>query len=143
MSKSHKTHKIRLQKFKQKQQNLQRMSEILALPENPIAEQYPVWNSQDTIEMKGIEFEAIYALLNVFRNAVIAGETILQRNLQNGKIKYVFKDKEGKDVPQDVVEKYQADINKFIAAQQAAQEQKGVPNLNAIVGANGEPIKAE
>jgi len=150
-SKTNKSHKERVKNFKQNIKNQRKMSEV-NIPESPIAQQYPVWNSKDSIEMNGLEFEAIYNFLNLFRNAVMAGESILQKNLENGKIHFTYKDKDGKDVPEDVVKDYQAQIQKYFAAQQqlkvssdqpiTAEEQKDLPKIDALVDANGKEIKS-
>lgn len=140
-AKTNKSHKLRTNNFKIKQ-SLKRMSEQIKFPESPIEQQFPVWSSKADIKMSGLEFEAIYNFLQVFRNPVMAAETILQTNIKNGTIKYAYKDKEGKDVPVEEVEKYQKAVEKFFAEQQAAQSQEGIPNLNTIVGPDGEPLKA-
>lgn len=141
-SKTNQSHKERVNNFKLKQK-VQRMSEQIEFPESPVAQQYPVWSSKAAIEMSGLEFEAIYNYMATQRNAVMAAESILQKNLQNGTIKYVYKDKEGKEVPDEEVAKYQAAISKFYEDQQKAQDQKGVPNLNSIVGPDGKPATSE
>jgi len=148
-SKTNKSHAERVKKFKEQIKTQRKMSEV-KIPESPIAQQYPVWNSKDSIEMNGLEFEAIYNFLNLFRNAVMAGESILQKNLENGKVHFTYKDKDGKDVPEDVVKEYQEQIQKYFAAQQqiktnqpiTAEEQKDLPKLDALVDENGKEIKS-
>lgn len=146
-SKSSKSHKERVEKFKNQIKTKRKMTD-LKIPESPIAQQYPVWNSKESIEMNGLEFEAIYNFLNLFRNAVMAGESILQKNLETGKVKFTYKDKDGKDVPDDVVKAYQSEIQRFFLAQQqeqanqaiTAEEQKDLPKLDALVDATGKEL---
>lgn len=150
-AKRDKSRKKNLTNFK----NAHKTKKMSNLPKNPIANQYPVWASGETIEMNGLEFEAIYNLLNVFRQGVMAGESILQKNIQNGKIKWKFEDKDGKELPKDQVDAYQKEISAFFQAQQAAQqtkpvdvnapitaeEQKDLPKIDALVDSNGNELK--
>ena len=46
------------------------------------------------------------------------------------------------DVPSEEVAKYQAAVQKFFNEQAPKNDQKGVPNINDIVGLDGEPIKS-
>lgn len=152
-SKTNKSHKVRVTNFKNAHKS-KKMNEQ-NLPKNPIANQFPIWSAQENIEMNGLEFEAIYNFLNLFRQAVMAGESILQKNIQTGKIKWKFEDAEGKELPKDVVEAYQKEIASFFQAQQSAQkakpvdtnspitadEQKDLPKIDSLVDQNGNTLK--
>lgn len=142
--------KVNQFKNQQKLKN-KRMSEkkSIEIPQSPVAEQYPVWNSKEIIEVSGLEWEAIYGFLNMFSNAVMAGQAVLNRNMQSGKIKWVYKDAEGNDVAQEEVEKYQAKIQEYFQSQtekaKAApveDSQQGVPFIDALVDENGKELKS-
>lgn len=125
-------------------------------PKNPIANQYPMWQAQDTIEMNGLEFEALNKFINIFREAVMANESIVQKNTQSGKITWKFEGADGKELPKEVIENYQKEIQAFFLAQQKAQqvasvkpneaitaeEQKVLPRIDALVDTNGQELKS-
>ncbi len=58
------------------------------MPKSPIAKQYPIWNSDAKIEMSGMEFEAIHNILNAFKQAVMASESVMDKNIKNGNIQW-------------------------------------------------------
>lgn len=135
-------------KNKERKQNLvnyknkikKQMSEEKNVQEIPELRQYPVWKSQDTIEVSGLEWEAIYNLLNVFRQAVVAGESVMQRNTQNGKIVMKYVDKDGKEVSTEQVEQYTKQLQEYFARK--AEEDAKATKSTGLVSETGETIPA-
>lgn len=106
----------------------------------PQIRQFPQWASDSKIEVTGMEWEAIYNCINIFRQGIVASESVMQRNVESGVITNKFVDAEGKDVsPEDVAtytKQLQELFQKRVADQQKA-ETKSEPT--GILTADGEP----
>lgn len=135
--KKNKDRKENLQKFKQKIKK--QMADDKAANELQKIKQYPVWASKETIEVSGLEWEAIYGVLNMFKQGIVAAESVMQRNMQNGKITMKYIDENNEEVSPDKVEEYTKQLNEFFA-KKAAEEQK---EKTKLVDATGSPVTSE
>lgn len=125
---------------------------------NPNIRQFPVWAANDKIEVYGREWEEIFNFINGVQGAFAAAASVMNRNILDGKIKMRF-EKLGAEgfVPMTPEEEnpYQQEFGKLIAQakqiadqaikqmQQEPPSQEGLPNLNDIVDANGNPYPKE
>ena len=109
--------------------------------------QYPVWKSQEKIEVSGLEWESIYNVLNIFRQAVVASESVMQRNIENGKIEMKYVDSTGKELTPDQIEEYTRQLQEFFAAKQkeASEALPNVAETSPILTETGEkqPTKSD
>lgn len=92
--------------------------------------QYPIWSSKETIEMTGLEWESIYNLLNLFKQGIIAGESVMQRNIQKGKITMKYLDENNQEVAPEQVEEYTKKLQDFFA-KRAEEEAKAKKSVNS------------
>lgn len=134
-SKTDKKRKQKLVNYKNKVKK--QMSDQNQNQQIPEIRSYPIWNSQETIEVSGLEWEAIYNYINIARQAVVAGESVMQRNTQSGKITMKFMDSEGKEVSNEEVQEYTKKIQEMF--QQKAKEQ--AEKKGSILTPEGEPIQ--
>lgn len=67
----------------------------------PEVRQVPVWNASETIEMNGLEFQAIYEALASMQQAAMVMQTIISKNIMNEKIRLDF-------------EKYDPETNSYV-----------------------------
>lgn len=82
--------KGKLETFKQSQKSkTQSMSEVNQ-PQLPEVRQIPVWSSNETIEMNGVEFQAIYEAMATIQQAAMVLQNIVTKNIMNEKIKLDF-----------------------------------------------------
>lgn len=133
--------KQQLQKFKSKIK--ERMSEEQLqqeLAEVPQISGFPVWKSQEKLEISGLEWEKIYNLINIFREAVVAGESVMQRNTELGKITTRYVDKAGVEVTEEKVKEVQKQIQDIISKRQSTPDQEKAPSKLKIVSETGEGI---
>jgi hypothetical protein len=136
-----KDRKKQLENFKQNTKR--RMSKEQA-PEVSQIRSYPIWGSQEKLEISGLEWEAIYNALSIFKSAIIASESVMQRNTENGKITNKFVDENGKEVSSEKVAEYTAQMNEFFAKRAAEQAKESTPEpTSTILSETGEPVKKE
>lgn len=111
----------------------------------PNIRQYPVWSSTETIEVSGLEWEQIYNLLNIFRQAIVAGESVMQRNLEKGKVTMKYVDEQGAEVSQEQVAEYTKQLQEFFAKR--AEEEKAAESKKeqtpVILDSLGSPATSE
>lgn len=82
--------KGKLENFKQSQKSkTQSMSEVNQ-PQLPEVRQIPVWSSKETIEMNGVEFQAIYEAMATIQQTAMVLQNIVTRNIMNEKIRLDF-----------------------------------------------------
>ncbi len=110
--------------------------------ETPVPKQlrsFPIWNSKDTIEVTGLEWEKCYNALNIFREAIVASESVMQRNAAKGIITTKFIDENDQEVSPEEVEKYTKELQAYFAAR-AAEEAAAdeAENTSPILTAEGE-----
>lgn len=156
-SKNRKEHKTKVQKFKNKNTMSQQNQQVGPEP----IRQVPVWKSQDPIEMNGLEFEAIYNFINSVQGAYAAVQSIMNKNIISGKVQLNFeKLNETKTdyVPMSEEEQapHKAEFQKVLDAAKAQaasmvkrqdyhlepDSQEGVPHLDGLVDANGQPVSS-
>lgn len=135
--KKNKERKQKLEQFKQKEKKKmsdQKVQEQLS--KLPQINQYPVWNPNEKIEVSGLEWESIFNLLNIFRQAIISGESVMQRNLASGKIRMKYVDAAGNEVQPEKVDEYRKEVEAILASQKGDTKQA----VNKIVSETGEPF---
>lgn len=82
--------KGKLENFKQSQKSkTQSMSEVNQ-PQLPEVRQIPIWSSKETIEMNGLEFQAIYEAMATIQQTAMVLQNIVTRNIMNEKIRLDF-----------------------------------------------------
>lgn len=104
----------------------------------PNIRQYPTWSSQESIEVTGLEWEQIYNVLNIFRQAIVAGESVMQRNLEKGKIQMKYVDEAGQEVSPEQVAEYTKQLQEFFAKR--AADEKSDTVVPTILDAAGSPV---
>lgn len=62
------------------------------------------WDSEADIVLKGHEFETLMNLVSIFRPLVHAGDQIMQRQIQQGKVEVVYTDAAGNVVDPQLVQ---------------------------------------
>lgn len=60
------------------------------IPEHMKVRTVPKWKSTDTLELNGLEWETIYNTLSNIRAAIVAADSVMNRNIVNGKIQVEF-----------------------------------------------------
>jgi hypothetical protein len=129
-SRHRKKHKAKTVIYKQ-QNKLKTMSEQPQAQGLPEVRQRPYWNSHETLELSGLEFEYIYNAFQPLTNAFAALNSILNNNIVKGKILVGFEklvtDPAGVPnyVPMTEEEQapYKAEFNKVLEAARQAAEQ--------------------
>lgn len=121
--------KSKVEQFKQKTKKRMNESKI------PQLRSFPIWKSQDTINVSGLEWQSIYNALNIFREAIVASESVMQRNTESGVISTKFIDENDQEVPKEKVEEYMKQLQAFYEA----KESKGNQEKTSILTAEGEP----
>lgn len=156
-SRKDKTRTENVERFKEAHTPKQGQPSLL---QDPSIRQYPVWSGQETIEMYGAEWEQIFNFINGVQSAYMAVNSVMNRNVLNGKIKMKFDrvNPDGTSTPLTAEEEkpYQDEFAKILAqAKQIAEHavkqaqqpeppsQEGLQNLNDIVDANGKPYQKE
>ena len=123
--KKNKDRKQQLLNFKQKTKK--KMDENQVINELQGIKTYPVWASQEKLDITGLEFEAMYNAINIFREGLVAAESVMQRGLEQGKITMKYVDAEGKDVAPEKVKDYSEKMQAILKARQAEQEKGNTP----------------
>lgn len=59
-------------------------------PQLPEVRQIPIWSSNETIEMNGLEFQAIYEAMATIQQTAMVLQNIVTRNIMNEKIRLDF-----------------------------------------------------
>ena len=86
-SKHRKNHKQKLEKFKNKQKMSNNNQQEQTLPK---VRQVPIWKSQETIEMNGLEFQQIFNFINSVEGAYAACQSIMNKNILKGTVQIDF-----------------------------------------------------
>ena len=119
--------------------------------ENNNIRQIPVWKSTETLEVNGLEWQAIARHFETINEAFMAFHSVINRNMLNGKIKIEFQkiNEEGGYEPMSEEEQkpYQEEIEKMIQqantiAQQSVNQAKA-ERLDTIVNEHGKPFREE
>jgi hypothetical protein len=89
VSRNRKNHKAKVINHKQtkKQKTMSDNSQSQGMPE---IRQRPFWNSHESLELSGFEFEHIYNSFQAITNAIAALNSILNNNIIKGKIQVGF-----------------------------------------------------
>lgn len=126
--------KENLIKFKEKQKTKKRMSEDQKLPSEvpqlPEVRNVPVWDSQETISMNGLEFEAIFNFINGVSAAYSAVSSIMNKNILTGAVKMSF-------------EKLTADKSAYVAMTEEEQAPYLAEFESAIAGVKSQLANIE
>jgi hypothetical protein len=162
-SRNRKDHKEKVEKFKDSQnQKLRQMAEIQQ-PQIPEVREVPIWSSNQTIEMNGLEFQAIFNYINNVQGAYGAIQSIMNKNIINGNVKLSFeKLNEDKtdyvpmtdDEQKPHIEQFEKMLDAMRnQAQRIAEDavqlppvsdsQEGVPFIDGLVDANGNQISSK
>ena len=135
--KKNKDRKEQLLKFKQKTKK--QMAEQNELAQVGEIRSYPTWKSQEKIEVSGLEWQSIYNVLNIFREGLVAAESVMQRNLEQGKIVMKYVDGNDKEISAEKVAEYTKQMQEiFEARQKQAQEVPQTETVSPILTAEGE-----
>lgn len=155
-SRKNKGRKVQQDQFKESKQTQKN-----SLLQDPNIRQFPLWNSDTKIEMFGREWEEIFNFINGVQGAYAACSSVMNRGVLDGTIKMRFEklNANGQFVPMTPQEEkpYQEEFSQLIkqaksiadqAIKQSKQQpeppsQEGLPNLNDIVDANGNPVKSD
>lgn len=125
-----------------KQKTKKRMSEQNKPTPPKQLRSFPIWKSQDKIDVTGLEWEKMYNALNIFREAIVASESVMQRNAASGVITTKFIDENDQEVSPEEVEKYTKELQAYFAAQAAEQAKTdtpaGMPSTSPILTETGE-----
>lgn len=122
-------------KSKQKKKNMDETTKTI-----PQVRSFPVWASNSTLEVSGLEWEAIYNYINVARQAVVAAESVMQRNIEAGKITNRFVDETGAEVSPEKVEEYTAQLQKLFAERVKQQEEESKAKKSPLVDETGDTL---
>lgn len=149
-SKTNKLRKDKVNNYKKQHKKELIMSQVQNnLPE---VREVPTWNPNEKIEVTGVEFEMIYNGVTQLQSIFAAAQSIMSRNLLNGKIRMNFeKLVDGNYVPMSEEEQaprreeYQKLINSILSQQanaEAAQQpvDESMPEELTPVDENGVPV---
>lgn len=150
-SKTDPKRKENLQRYKDslKQKTKKTMSqEQKSLPQ---IQQRPFWSSQEDIVLKGFEYEALVNVANIFRDAVQASESSLQRNINTGKVNVKYFDEKDNELTKEQVDEvtklYASYFSQLNAGSKNAEKNQsgsdGQATKSLLVGSDGEPIASE
>ena len=117
------------------------------VPQMPPVQEVPTWSPKANIEMNGAEFETVFNFIASAQNAMMAVQSVMNKNILNGTVKLSFNklvtDTNGKQsyVPMTPEESapYEADLAKMI--EQIKNPQPIVEEkASGIVDLNGNDI---
>ena len=117
--KKNKERKEQLNNFKTKIKK--QMAEDQTMQELEGLRSYPIWKSQEKIEVSGLEWQSIYNVLNIFREGLVAAESVMQRNMEQGKITMKYVDANDKEVSSEKVAEYTKQMQALFEKRQAEQ----------------------
>ena len=136
--KKNKERKQQLLNYKTKIKNqMSKEQEQLDIQKIPQLKQFPIWKSQEEIIVSGLEWEAIYNALNIFRQGIVAAESVMQRNTESGKITMKFVDENDQEVAPEKVAEYTKQLQEYFAKR--AESEKSESPKSSILTAEGEP----
>lgn len=155
-----------LKSFKEKNKQIKQIKQMSTTQQSPNQavnnlpeiRQSPVWNSADMLEISGQELKQILDFVEQSTSAFYATNAVMSRNIINGKVKLKFeKLNEAKNdylemTPEEEAP-YQNEVQLAIKAAIGvqnnvpeqlegpitAEEQKDLPQIDAIVDQNGNP----
>ena len=148
VSKHRKNHKKQVEKFKQKQKSMTTEQ----TPQLPEVRNFPVWKSSETLELNGMEFEAIFNFVNGAAKAYEACQSIMNKGLLNGTIKMAFEKLvtiDGEPSYERMTDEESAPLVKEFedmitniknGIPQLQPQEESIPRLDAIVDAYGNPV---
>ena len=82
--------KGKLENFKQSQKSKTQSMSEQTTPQLPELRQVPIWSAKETIEMNGVEFQAIYEAIATIQQTAMVLQNIVTRNIMNEKIRLDF-----------------------------------------------------
>lgn len=133
--KKNKDRKENLNNYKQKIKKMAESKEQeLSIPN---IQQVPTWGSQETIGLTGLEWENIYNLVNFHKQAVVAAESVMQRNIQEGKIVMKYYDENRQEISSEKVAEYSKQMQAYFTKKAEAEAKS---KASGLVTETGEPM---
>lgn len=169
-SKVDKSRKQKVQDYKQVKQIEKQIAKSMSIEKQapqqqteglPAVRHVPFWSSKEQLEVLGIEFEAMNNFIVQAQNAIYATNSVMNRNILNGKVKVRFEklDESGQNyVPMTADEEvpYQKDFQDMVNAvreRESGSNQSADPTpesptasetlVVSLVSAEGEPISSQ
>lgn len=136
--KKNKERKEQLNNFKTKIKK--QMAEDQTMQELEGLRSYPIWKSQEKIEVSGLEWQSIYNVLNIFREGLVAAESVMQRNMEQGKVTMKYVDSNDKEVSTEKVAEYTKQMQALFEKRQAEQVKEPDIRITNIPGNGVSPI---
>lgn len=148
-SRKDKDRKDKVEKYKSKQKS-EKMAQV---PESKPFQQVPTWDSNETFELQGHEFEALFNFFNIFTAGFQSIQQVFARGVQSGKIKIGYQYEDGTPVADEEVKSYTQKLNEYFKQRQAeetakaatadaTESQAGIPKAK-ILSFTGEPVSSE